>query len=676
MSKLGLCQSVRSIGRQIEHLSLDVKKALVEIVGSNEAWGLLYDNINYMDKVKHQSAFHHNTFTSAAVGNLVLLDASVALPNATHPQAPETVFRKVMGPTMSQASAKPRKLCASASLLRRSLQPAPSPSATLALPDILPDAALDKHVKSVMVTHIINGFLNANEDLEYLRASVPVPEAIFPLERKRSTLFPLPMQRCDEAKIDGNIDYFRQILKLLEMTDDRLEDIIIPTYGDVFSVDKVRLAILQCRHDLSKKHFDKFKFPEPFMGPFHLLLAVIHSFYVANAGSTHYQDVFSIIHTRIGLKRKTMKLDLPDYYEGDLYIKLHVAALSHLHMAKQFPHRVEESQDGGLFSFNKQGITMEELVIAAKSIADKQLDAGIEIAANNGANLDDTTQWDSLHLHGSSLFRHALLYTELRHCIKNGDPGRMKAVFPYLIPIFKATGKHKYANEMLEVMWRWKNEWGDVLKATMLGHTLVNEKGRSAGWKGINLWQEHDVRLHKVDFPASDARGSYDSNSKSDVSGLLHTLLAAKHQFFTELDGKTADSQAIDLRSPDHIMFLARDWHYARVVDWVPYRKSAVFECYPGELKPQEDISGDLKKKGGWFQADPLESGTQMLISGNKSLEAYVSRRGGRKFTKGQTRVDADSDEDNEVEVVPTYTVINSEYTMDQSAQIVDDVAR
>jgi hypothetical protein len=28
----------------------------------------------------------------------------------------------------------------------------------------------------------------------------------------------------------------------------------------------------------------------------------------------------------------------------------------------------------------------------------------------------------------------------------------MKALFPYLIPISEATRKHKYANEMLEIM--------------------------------------------------------------------------------------------------------------------------------------------------------------------------------------------------------------------------------
>jgi hypothetical protein len=102
---------------------------------------------------------------------------------------------------------------------------------------------------------------------------VPLPPAVFPLTPKKSTLHPLPIQRCDEAKVDGNIDYFRRTLAHLGVGDDFLTDHMILTYGDVSSVDRVRLRVAQCRTELSKKAFDQFQFPEPFMGPFHLMVS-------------------------------------------------------------------------------------------------------------------------------------------------------------------------------------------------------------------------------------------------------------------------------------------------------------------------------------------------------------------------------------------------------------------
>jgi hypothetical protein len=401
----------------------------------------------------------------------------------------------------------------------------------------------------VAVTHIINGFLDANPDLERLRPQVPLPPAILPLTRKKSTLFPTPMQDCDEAKIDGNIEYVRRVLQYLGIDDASLEDRIFPLYGNVFSVDRVRQAVGQCSIELSENHFDQFKFAEPFMGPFHLLvsrlrqaiskhqqltalgeqLAIIHSFYTANAGVSKYQDCLAVIHTRIPLDRKTMKFDLPDFHEGNQFIKLHVAALSHLHICEQLSERkTPPAEKGLLFGFNKEGLTMKELVKAAEAVAATQLKANVELADQHGADVEDPETWDTVHLHGVSLFRHALIYTEVRHATKHGDPGRMKAMFPYLVAIFKATRKHRYANEILEVPSRWKSEWNDDLRATMLCHSLVNATGKPDGWIGIELRQEHEVRLHKVDFPVGDNRGPAEANLHKHLSGCLHTLRSAK----------------------------------------------------------------------------------------------------------------------------------------------------
>lgn len=82
----------------------------------------------------------------------------------------------------------------------------------------------------------------------------------------------------------------------------------------------------------------------------------------------------------------------------------------------------------------------------------------VELAVANAADVSQPARWDTVYLHGIAMFRHALIYTDLRDPIKHGDPGRMKALFHYLIPIFKATSKPRYAQEMLETLVRWQTE--------------------------------------------------------------------------------------------------------------------------------------------------------------------------------------------------------------------------
>lgn len=275
LSKFGLCQAYTTITRQIVKLSEDARDILVRLVAEGKLpFALLYDNINYTRRVKHISATEENVFQSAVVGNLVILDNSVQLLSEEHPKCTEEVFRLVMGPTMKLPDTTARRLCTSPDVLKRSTQPVPPKNAVaLELRDVLPTKALDQHLQVCFVTHLVNGFIDANPSLEGLRSEVPLAPAVFPLKRKKSTLYPLPIQRCDEALVVGNIEYVKRTLQHLKKTDLSLEDWLLIVYGDVFSVDRMRSAVAQCQYELSNKHFDKFKFPEPFMGPFHLMVS-------------------------------------------------------------------------------------------------------------------------------------------------------------------------------------------------------------------------------------------------------------------------------------------------------------------------------------------------------------------------------------------------------------------
>ncbi|KAG2745410.1 hypothetical protein P692DRAFT_20850130 [Suillus brevipes Sb2] len=61
-------------------------------------------------------------------------------------------------------------------------------------------------------------------------------------------------------------------------------------------------------------------------------------------------------------------------------------------------------------------------------------------------------QRDAQHENGLLLNRYMLLYEELSYAMNTGDIGRVETCLFTWIPMFKATGKHKYANTMTDFL--------------------------------------------------------------------------------------------------------------------------------------------------------------------------------------------------------------------------------
>jgi hypothetical protein len=148
LAKMGLCQSYSTITKQIVLLAADAKAVLRDLVKKPcVPWALLYDNINYMIRVKHQSSTNHNAFNSSVVGNIVILDNCVSLRSEAHPQTSDEVFKKVMSSTIPRPTIESRRLCSSQDTLRRSRQPAHDLSVKRFLDrkDVFPDEDSDEH---------------------------------------------------------------------------------------------------------------------------------------------------------------------------------------------------------------------------------------------------------------------------------------------------------------------------------------------------------------------------------------------------------------------------------------------------------------------------------------------------------------------------------------------------
>ena len=88
-----------------------------------------------------------------------------------------------------------------------------------------------------------------------------------------------------------------------------------------------------------------------------------------------------------------------------------------------------------------------------------------------------------------------LLYEEITHSMNYGDIGRLETAFLPWIPIFKGTGKHKYATSMCKFLndlhWRYP----EPLRRAIRTNILVNPTGKAGAFRALDWVQElHNLK--------------------------------------------------------------------------------------------------------------------------------------------------------------------------------------
>ncbi|OBZ77632.1 hypothetical protein A0H81_02890 [Grifola frondosa] len=94
--------------------------------------------------------------------------------------------------------------------------------------------------------------------------------------------------------------------------------------------------------------------------------------------------------------------------------------------------------------------------------------------------------------------RDELLYIELCHAMNAGDIGRVEASFIPWTYIFKATGKHKYASQILRFMKDLRDKYPTELRKIIRMNWLINPTGKLHACRGIDWLVERNNLYTKV----------------------------------------------------------------------------------------------------------------------------------------------------------------------------------
>ncbi|KAF8450849.1 hypothetical protein L210DRAFT_3639881 [Boletus edulis BED1] len=107
-------------------------------------------------------------------------------------------------------------------------------------------------------------------------------------------------------------------------------------------------------------------------------------------------------------------------------------------------------------------------------------------------------QRDVQHENALILNEYLLLYEELTHAMNSGDIGRVEMCIVAWILIFKATGKHKYATHMMDLLMNVHFVYPEGLRHAIRYSILVNPTGKKGKFRAVDWCVELNNLFTKV----------------------------------------------------------------------------------------------------------------------------------------------------------------------------------
>ena len=336
------------------------------------------------------------------------------------------------------------------------------------------------------------------------------PEAVDQIPLHKTEAVPLRSMKHYNSTVEGNInaieDSLRQagvwnveeLMKVQPIPD--LEEIVIPFHGDLGTWERIQSA--QSYRALEKTSRDRLQFLIFIPGLFHTKMACADALWRMFIAPPGVQKEKASMLAFIDLFYPKLKSKIITNKAGfrvmnDCFTRVGAAdRLECLRLLVQ--ERWPECDD--LDDFAGLEPTLEDFEYIVHKAAKK---FGSSSTAREDYRFEDEKNRD--HQYENLLIRidYILLYEELAYSIRCGDVGRIETCLRRWIPIFRATGKHKYASHLLEFMVDVHFVYPESLRKAVRYNWLCNPTGTPMGFRGVDWLLELENLYTKVIYGGS-----------------------------------------------------------------------------------------------------------------------------------------------------------------------------
>ncbi|KAL1669501.1 hypothetical protein GGF50DRAFT_44204, partial [Schizophyllum commune] len=351
------------------------------------------------------------------------------------------------------------------------------------------------------------------EYFHQFRSVLKGPELIDPIPLVKLRSAPLRMMDKSEASVSGNIDVISDILRQAGLGDvhdvantraqAHLVDItryVLLFHGDLGTYERV-MSVIEHR-SLEATPFRRFQspaFPDVIVfifGLFHLKMAAADAIWrIFLRNKCGKGDPNSVLHL-VSLMRPhdSNKIGSNPRFRQMHEVIMHVGAVLRLDAWREAAG--SRAPYSSLDEFAALKPSLDDLEAAASSLVLSHVPHGCD---TYDARHKPSAARDGVFENTALIHRYFLLYEELSDAMNTGDIGRVEVVFAPWVLLFKATGKHKYANAMIKSLSILHADYfPSDLRRIIRYNSLVNPSGRAGKFRGLDWVQEENNLKTKV----------------------------------------------------------------------------------------------------------------------------------------------------------------------------------
>ncbi|KAI1791086.1 hypothetical protein LXA43DRAFT_889951, partial [Ganoderma leucocontextum] len=363
--------------------------------------------------------------------------------------------------------------------------------------------------------------------------SNPEPVESIPLSKLYQT--PLRAMDINQSTVSGNIEAILNMFEqaglgnpLTEHADrdgERIDpsEYVILVHGDLGTCERVVSGLR--RRSQERNAYDRLQSVVFVMGFFHLKMAAADAIWrvlVAPNGARSDDTSFMKLAGELRPNESSRLVSNAKFRQqheliGDISVLLELDAW-----------RVEVKKRFGYGS-------LEDWAATTPPIGDVQKVA--EALARSYVEGEGVDRWEQSHSEGRDRIKentkrtldYLLLYEELAYAMNAGDIGRIETLFPAWIQIFRATGKHKYAHQMLRFAHNLYFVYPEGLRCVIRYNILVNPTGMAGEFRAVD-WIVELLNLYiKVIY---GGEGSNYSKNRILLESVLVLLFRSSHGNF------------------------------------------------------------------------------------------------------------------------------------------------
>jgi hypothetical protein len=348
------------------------------------------------------------------------------------------------------------------------------------------DKPLDSHAE-FNIWVFLRDLVENIEGFEHMQGKIEAPEIIEQLPVVKTDIYPAYAMDVNNSTVAGNISAIERLMEQVGYGDPSDEDAVdisehvVLVHGDLGTGEQIN-TILK-RRACERRPWERFQYVEFLPGYFHVKMACVDAIWrIAIKPALGRQDETCVMKD-VGVfrPRETGTVVSKCEFRRMHQLIKHIGIVRRLDcwriaVQKKYP------QYSTLEEFAKSKPKLDEL----NALAEMLVDDYVADHCISSKRLSPESERDEQFENAALIQQYFLFYEELTYAMNCGDIGRLERTVSIWIPLFKATGKHKYATAMEKHLVQTHFERPEPLKRAIRYNMLVNPTGKPGKFRGVD----------------------------------------------------------------------------------------------------------------------------------------------------------------------------------------------